>query len=260
MRKVVIIGGGISGLSTAYYLAKKGIASTLVERAPRLGGVIRTEVVDGCVLEQGPDSFISIKPWAMDLIRELGLEDQVIGSNDHLRVTYVVKKGRMVPLPDGLMLIVPTRIMPMVGTRLLSWPTKIRMGLEWFRGASNSAGQDRSVADFIRDHYGQDAVDYLAEPMLAGVYGGDPNKLSVGSVLGKFVELEAKFGSLTRGVLHERKQVARQAAGAPLFRTLKGGLGAFFRSALGGGGGPGRRSHWRDRLEHGGNPGASRGG
>jgi oxygen-dependent protoporphyrinogen oxidase len=225
MRKVVIGGGGISGLSTAYYLAKKGVHSTLVERAPRLGGVIRTEVVEGCVLEQGPDSFISIKPWAMELIRELGLADQVVGSNDHLRVTYVVKKGRMVPLPDGLMLIVPTRIMPMVSTRLVSWTTKIRMGLEWFRGASENAREDRSVADFIRDHYGQEAVDYLAEPLLAGVYGGDPNKLSVGSVLAKFVELEAKYGSLTRGVLHERKQVARQAGSAPLFQTLQCGLG-----------------------------------
>jgi oxygen-dependent protoporphyrinogen oxidase len=233
MRKVVIIGGGISGLSTAYYLAQAGMSSTLVERAPRLGGVIQTELVDGCVLEQGPDSFLSVKPWAMELIRELGLQDQVIGSNDHLRVTYVVKNGRLVPLPDGLQLIVPTRIMPMVSTRLLSWRTKIRMGLEWFRARSASGlSEDRPVADFIRDHYGQEAVDYLAEPLLAGVYGGDPNKLSVRSVLARFVELDEKYGSLTRGVLAERKQAASQTKGAPLFRTLKCGLGELIEALI----------------------------
>ena len=183
MRRVLIIGGGISGISTAYYLAKQGIPSTLVERRPRLGGVISTEVVEGCVLDAGPDSFISIKPWAADLIRELGLGDELIGSNDHLRVTYLLRRGRMVPLPDGLMLMVPTRILPMISTRLLGWPTKIRMGLELLRRPTGAPAPDRSVADFIRDHYGQETVDYLAEPLLSGVYGGDPEKLSVASVL-----------------------------------------------------------------------------
>jgi oxygen-dependent protoporphyrinogen oxidase len=225
MRRAVIIGGGISGLSTAYYLAKAGVASTLVEREPRLGGVIRTDVVHGCVLEAGPDSFLSAKPWAMELIRELGLAEEVIGSNDHLRVTYVWKGGRLMPLPDGLMLMIPTRILPMVSTGLLSWPTKIRMGLEWLRRPAHRSQEDRSVSDFVADHYGREAVDYLAEPLLAGVYGGDPSKLSVASVLPRFVELEAKYGSLTKGVLAERRIARSQAAAQPLFRTLKGGLG-----------------------------------
>jgi protoporphyrinogen/coproporphyrinogen III oxidase len=223
--RVVIVGGGISGLSTAYYLAKAGISVTLIERRPRLGGVVQTERINGCVLEAGPDSFIAAKPWALDLIRELGLADDVIGSNDHLRVTYVVKRGKLVPLPDGLMMMVPTRILPMVSTPLLSWSTKIRMGLELFRSAAASPAADRSVAEFIRDHYGDEAVDYLAEPLLSGVYGGDPEQLSAASVLTRFVELESKYGSLTRGVLAARKASAGKTESGTLFRTLKNGLG-----------------------------------
>jgi oxygen-dependent protoporphyrinogen oxidase len=214
VRRAVIVGGGVSGLSAAYELSKAGIPSTLIERRPRLGGVVQTDRVEGCVLEAGPDSFLSAKPWALDLIRELGLGADVISSNDHLRVTYVVKRGRLTPLPDGLMLMVPTRIWPMVATGLLGWPTKIRMGLEWFRRPPKAPPSDRSVAEFIRDHYGQEAVDYLAEPLLSGVYGGDPNRLSVGSVLSRFTELEARHGSLTRGVLARAVRAARQAGSA----------------------------------------------
>jgi oxygen-dependent protoporphyrinogen oxidase len=217
--KALIIGGGISGLSAAYYLSKTGIRATLLEKTGRPGGVIRTTTQDGCVLEAGPDSFIAAKPWAMDLIRELGLADEVIGSNDHLRVTYILKKGRLVPLPDGLMMMVPTKIMPLVGTRLLSWGTKIRMGLEFLRRPKGPQ-PDRSVYDFLLDHYGQESIDYLAEPLLAGVYGGDPRQMSVNSVLGRFVEIEAKYGSLTRGVL----AAPRPKGSGSLFRTLKGGL------------------------------------
>jgi oxygen-dependent protoporphyrinogen oxidase len=224
---VVIIGGGISGLSSAYYLAKGGAASTIVESRPRLGGVIHTEHVEGCTLEAGPDSFLSIKPAALDLIRDLGLSDQVIGSNDHLRVTFVRKGGRLLPLPDGLMMMVPTKILPLAATRLLSWGTKLRMGLELLRAPRPKAG-DESVAQFIEEHYGREAVDYLAEPLLSGIYGGDPSALSVTSVLPRFVELANQYGSLTRGVLAERAKAARHHSGAtpaPLFRTLKGGLG-----------------------------------
>jgi oxygen-dependent protoporphyrinogen oxidase len=220
---VAIIGGGISGLSTAYYLAKAGISSTLLEPRPRLGGVIQSEHVDGCVVEAGPDSFISMKPAAMELIRELGMADDVIGSNDHLRVTYVWKGGRLVPLPDGLQLMVPTRLIPLLTTRLLSWPTKIRMGMELFHPPGRHP-EDQSVADFVTSHYGAEAVDYLAEPLLSGIYGGSPSTLSISSVLPRFVELEAKYGSLTRGVLAELKRNKSQAKKLPLFRTLKSGL------------------------------------
>ena len=218
--KALIVGGGISGLSAAYYLSKAGVRPTIIEKSPQLGGVIRTTTQHGCLLEAGPDSFIAQKPWAMDLIREVGLGDQVIGSNDHLRVTYILKNGRLVPLPDGLMMMVPTKIMPLVGTPLLSWATKIRMGLEFLRKPPGPR-PDRSVTEFLVDHYGQESVDYLAEPLLAGVYGGDPNDMSVNSVLARFVEIEAKYGSLTRGVL----AMPRPKGSGSLFRTLKDGLG-----------------------------------
>ncbi len=225
MRGIVIIGGGISGLSTAYYLAKRGVPSTILESRPRLGGVIQTEHVDGCTVEAGPDSFLSAKPAALDLIGELGLAGEVIGSNDYSRKTYIWKRGRLVPLPEGLMMMVPTKIMPLVTTPLLSWGTKLRMGLELLH-APKPHGDDESVAEFIEEHYGAEAVDYLAEPLLSGIYGGNPRELSVTSVLPRFVTLAQQYGSLTRGVLAERAKAARNHhAAAPLFRTLKGGLG-----------------------------------
>jgi len=221
---VVIVGGGISGLSTAYYLARGGVPSTILESRPRLGGVILTERVEGCTIEAGPDSFLSAKPAAFDLIRELGLADQVIGSNDRDRVTYVRKGGRLLPLPDGLMMMVPTRILPLLTTGLLGWRTKLRMGMELLRAPRPKPG-DESVAEFIQEHYGAEAVDYLAEPLLSGIYGGNPTQLSVTSVLPRFVELANQYGSLTRGVLAARAKAGRDRHSAPLFRTLQGGLG-----------------------------------
>lgn len=224
MPSVAIVGGGISGLSTAYYLSKAGIASTLIEARPRLGGVIQTEHIQNCVVEAGPDSFISAKPWAMDLIRGLGMENDVIGSNDHERVTYIRRRGRLVELPDGVQMLVPTKILPMVATPLVSWATKVRMGLEYFRRPDTEGRGDRSVAEFVEEHYGREAVDYLAEPLLAGIYGGDPAELSVTSVLPRFVEIEKRYGSLTRGVLAERPKT--DGPRQPLFLTLRKGLGS----------------------------------
>lgn len=226
MPKVVIIGGGISGLSTAYYLAKRGVPSTIFESRPRLGGVIQTEHVNGCTIEAGPDSFISAKPAALELIRELGLAGEVIGSNDYSRKTFVWKRGRLVPLPEGLMMMVPTKLMPLITTPLLSWGTKMRMALELLN-APKPHEKDESVAEFIEEHYGTEAVDYLAEPLLSGIYGGNPSQLSVTSVLPRFVTLARQYGSLTRGVLAERAKAPsnHNSAPAPLFRTLKSGLG-----------------------------------
>jgi len=148
----------------------------------------------------------------------VGLGGEVIGSNDSLRATFILKRGKLQPLPDGMMMMIPTKIMPVVRSDLLGWGTKVKMGLEYFRRPSQH--EDRSVRDFLVDHYGEEAVDYLAEPLLAGVYGGDPGQLSANSVLTRFVELETKYGSLTRAVLTE----PRPSGSGPLFRTLKSGL------------------------------------
>ncbi len=204
----------------------------MLDPRPRPGGVIETAQVEGCTIEGGPDSFLAAKPEALALIRELGLESEVIASNDSRRKTYIRKRGRMVEMPDGLAMMVPTKILPMALSPLMSWPTKLRMGVEYFR-KPGAKQPDRSIAAFIEDHYGPEAVDYLAEPLLSGVYGGDPRNLSVASVLPRFVGLEQRYGSLTRGVLATRP---KRGAG-PLFQTLRGGLGqlvdALVKSARG---------------------------
>lgn len=216
------MGGGIAGLSAAYDLRRAGVECIVFDKAPRIGGVIETRKWDDCTIDAGPDSFISAKPEALALIKEIGLECEVIGSNDQQRTTYIQKHGRLVALPDGVMMIVPSKIMPMVKSPLLSWATKIRMGFELLRRPPQSPAPDRSVADFVIDHFGRETLDYLAEPLLSGVYGGDPAKLSVASILPRFVEMENKYGSLGRAVMAAK----RPPAGGSLFRSLKSGMSA----------------------------------
>ncbi len=176
MTRIAIIGGGISGLSAAFTLEQKRRAGadveyTLYEASPRLGGVLRTDYIAGCVVEAGPDSFVSEKPWAADLCRSLGLGDQLIGSNDADRKTYILTGGRLVEMPDGLMFLVPTKIMPTGMSPLFSWKTKLRMAQELFH-PPRAVEHDESVAAFVERHYGSEMVDRLADPLLSGVYGG----------------------------------------------------------------------------------------
>lgn len=231
MKKVAILGGGIAGLSAAYFLEKSrrdgaALEWTLFEKSERLGGVIRTEHRDGYVLEAGPDSFLTVKPDAAELCRDLGLGDQLISSNDAERKTYIVIKGRLTAIPDGLQFMVPTRIWPMVTTPLFSWGTKLRMASELLSSAGVSR-EDEPVGDFVRRHFGQQMVDRIAEPLLAGVYGGNADQLSVRAVLPRFVEMERDSGSLARAAVHARKRASAQAQpGQPqtLFTSLKSGM------------------------------------
>ena len=230
MMKIAIIGGGIAGLSAAYRaegLRRTGAGSyVLFEQSPRLGGVIRTEIVDGCVVEAGPDSFLSEKPAAAALCREIGLGDQLIGSNDASRKTQILMNGRLVPLPDGLQFMVPTRLVPIAMTPLFSWKTKLRFAREWFSSPAPAPEADESVAAFVRRHFGDEVVDRLADPLLSGIYGGEAARLSVRAVLPRMVEMEAKRGSLTRAMLAARKQKQKATAiSTPsLFTSLRGGM------------------------------------
>jgi protoporphyrinogen oxidase len=169
----------------------------------------RDRLVNGVVLERGPDSFLTEKPAAAELCRELGLGTDLIPSNDAARKTYILVKNRLVALPDGLMFLVPTKLIPTALTRLFSLTTKIRMGLELLHPPRPS-GQDESVAALVERHFGAEAVDRLADPLLSGIYGGDAAQLSARTVLPRLVEMENEYGSLTRGMLAaHRKMRAR---------------------------------------------------
>lgn len=241
--RAAIIGGGIAGLSAAYELEKARAAGapieyTLFEAGARLGGVIASEIVNGAVLERGPDSFLTEKPAAAELCRELGLGDELLGSNDADRKTHIVVHNRLIPLPDGLMFLIPTKLIPTALTPLFSPMTKVRMALELLHPPRRTDGEDESVAALVTRHFGAEAVDRLADPLLSGIYGGDAAQLSARTVLPRLVEMEAEFGSLTRGMLaaHRKMRAGAPAAsgnGRPInprpgprsiFTTLRGGL------------------------------------
>jgi oxygen-dependent protoporphyrinogen oxidase len=229
-KRIAIIGGGISGLSAAYALEEKrraGVAVeyVLYESSPRLGGVLVTDRVEGCLVEAGPDSFLTEKPWAADLCKKIGLGDQLIGSNDSERKTYILVKGKLVVMPDGLMFMVPTKILPTVFSPLFSLRTKMRMAAEWFH-PPHKANADETVAAMVERHYGPEMVDRLADPLLSGVYGGEASQLSVRAVLARFVEMEAQHGSLGRAMLAAHRKMAAAARGParPLFTSLKEGM------------------------------------
>lgn len=232
-RRIVVVGGGIAGLTAAYRLGqarREGIPidEILVEAGDRVGGVIRTDRVDDCLIEAGPDSFLREKPEAAALARELGLAEQLIGSNDAERRTYILHKGRLQPFPEGLVLMVPTRLWPVLLTPLIPLASKVTMAREWLLGRAPGGpapGGDESVQDFITRHFGCGVLENITEPLLAGVYGGDPAELSADSVLARFRHMEAKYGSLTRGALALRKKMGGAKPGS-IFITLRAGLGS----------------------------------
>ncbi|MGB6690181.1 MAG: protoporphyrinogen oxidase [Terracidiphilus sp.] len=239
--RIAIIGGGIAGMSAAWELEKARTAGaavgyTLYEASPRLGGVLSSQIVDGAVLELGPDSFLTEKPATAELCRELGLGEALLGSNDKDRKTYIVVRNRLVPLPDGLMFLVPTKLIPTALTPLFSPFTKARMALELLHPPRPQGREDESVASLVKRHFGSEAVDRLADPLLSGIYGGDAAQLSARTVLPRLVEIETEFGSLTRGMLAAHRKMRARARAAsngsarpafaprPVFTTLKGGM------------------------------------
>lgn len=231
MKRIAVIGGGISGLSAAFHLEKARaggaeISYTLLESSQRLGGSLRSDRVEGCLIEAGPDSFLTEKAWALTLCKELGIDDQVIGSNDAERKTYIVVKGRLVAMPDGLMFMVPTKLMPTAFSPLFSWATKVRMARELLHPPRRADG-DETVGELVERHFGPEVVDRLADPLLSGVYGGDANMLSARAVLPRFVEMEEKYGSLSRAMVaahNKMRAVAAKQPKRPLFSSLRDGM------------------------------------
>jgi protoporphyrinogen/coproporphyrinogen III oxidase len=238
---VAVIGGGISGLATAWYLrtlaaaAGRPLRCTLLEASERCGGKVLTEVVEHeegtFVVEGGPDSFLNgQKPWAAQLAVELGLAGRLIGTNDAARKVFVLNRGKPVPLPDGVFLLVPTRFWPFVSSSLISPWGKLRMGMDFVLPARRDDG-DETMAEFVRRRLGGEALDKIAEPLLAGIYSSEAERQSIMATFPRFRELERRHGSLTRGMLAGRRtpRPAPAAEGADdgipktIFLSFRGG-------------------------------------
>ena len=229
---VTIIGGGIAGLATAFYLQEKSretgtpVRYTLIESDPQFGGKVVTDVVDGFVIEGGPDLILTQKPWGIQLCRDLGLGDRLMATNDERRNTFLLQKGKLVPFPNDFTLV-PTRFLPFARSPLFSFLGKLRMGMDWFIPARKEEG-DESLADFIRRRFGKEALDKIGGPMLAGIHSADPERLSLLSTFPRFADMEREYGSMIKGMLAAIKRRPPASAGArppAMFNSLKGGLG-----------------------------------
>lgn len=209
--KLTIVGGGIAGLSAAYY-AKKNIPDahiTLIESDSHWGGKITTDRVafdDGhFIIEGGPDTFLATKPWGVALCNELGLGERLHGTNPNKKNTYVLNKGRLLPLPEGLAMMIPSDVPSILRSRLISWVGKTRMGLDFLLPAKNVNG-DESLGAFVSRRLGHEAYENLIEPLMSGIYAGDGDQLSLASTFPYLRDLELKYGSLARGALKMRQQ------------------------------------------------------
>lgn len=209
--RLIIIGGGIAGLSAAYYATKKlaDAQITLIEASSQWGGKICTDRVafdDGqFIIEGGPDTFLATKPWGVALCKELGLSDRLHGTNPRKKNTYVLNRGRLLPLPDGLAMMIPTNVQSILKSGLVSWFSKARMGLDFLIPAKTSS-EDESLGTFVSRRLGREAYENLIEPLMSGIYAGDGDQLSLASTFPYLRDLEVKYGSLARGALQMRKQ------------------------------------------------------
>lgn len=233
MNRVVVVGGGMAGLATAYELHRGGVAFLLLEAGPRPGGVVLSEDIDGYTIDAGPDSLLVQKPDAVTLCQELGLGDRLISTKPP-RLAFIQRGGRLHPLPASSVLGVPTRLGPFMRTRLFSWAGRIRMGAELFVPPRRD-NADESIGEFMTRRFGSEAATYLAEPLLAGIHAGDVDRLSVRALFPRFTQAEQTDGSLLRAFRRQQAvaspaSVARERDGS--FRSLPGGLSEMVRALV----------------------------
>jgi len=224
-RTVVIIGGGITGLAAAYYLQKAAkeqhlpVTCKLVEATHRLGGKVQTVVRDGFVIERGPDSFLARKTSAFRLVKEVGLEREIV--HNATGKSYILVNGKLHPIPGGAVMGIPTRIAPFVATGLFSPAGKLRAALDFVLPPVKVDG-DMPLGRFFRRRLGDEVVDNLIEPLLSGIYAGDIDEMSLMATFPQFFQLEQKYGSLVRGAKRTTPKEQKERKGA--FQTLKTGL------------------------------------
>lgn len=233
---IVVIGGGLTGLSAAYYAWQKAqaegtsISITIIEKEKSLGGKINTLRRDNCVIEKGPDSFLARKLPMVELAQSLGLESELVATNPHAKKTYILCRGKLHPMPPGLVLGIPTQLKPFMKTGLISVWGKARALLDLVKKPREST-EDESLGSFLDRRLGHEVTSHVAEPLLAGIYAGDLSKLSLQATFPQFEEVERKHGSLIRGMMANRKQ-GQSLPGLPdvakgtMFLTFKNGLGS----------------------------------
>jgi oxygen-dependent protoporphyrinogen oxidase len=226
MTDAVIVGAGIAGLSAAFELKKLGRSFVMLDRASRTGGVILSEQIGDFVVDGGPDSILTQKPEGIALCKELGIADRLVPTKPP-RLAYIQRGGRLHALPAASVLGIPTQFGPFVRTHLFTWTGKARMGLEMFVPARTD-DRDESIGSFMRRRFGDEAVTYLAEPLLAGIHAGDVDRLSVRALFPRFVETERKHGSLLRAFRRQRPSSASSSDG--VFRSFPGGLSELVRA------------------------------
>ncbi len=219
----------MAGLAAAYELQKTSVDWHLFEANDRLGGKIVTERESGFTIEAGPDSFITQKPWGLQLCRELGLEDELIPCNTARQKIHILVRGRLLALPEGFRLTMPTRIIPFLKSPLFSWRAKIRMGIEPLIPPRRDR-EDESITDFFHRRLGREAASLIGGPLLAGIYVANPDRLSLLSTFPMFREMERKHGSLWRAM---RVAARRPASHLPMFMSLRGGMGQLVETIQG---------------------------
>ncbi len=217
--RVAVVGGGISGLAAAHRLTERAaergeeLELVLLEGSNRLGGVIRTEHRDGCILEWGPESMITDKPWALALARRLGLDRLLIGTQAQNRRSFVVHQGKLQPVPEGFQILAPAKFVPLALSPIFSPAGKLRMALDLII-PRRRRNDDESLGDFVTRRLGREALDRMAQPMIAGIYGADPMRLSLQATIPRFLDMEREYGSVIRGMwARSRAQAASAPAG-----------------------------------------------